>query len=404
VGRSWRHGTSQRVAERRPAHVGGPYYARHAVAVPVGQRHVVVYGAERPIRLTDGELIRRAAADVDGVHGVSADKLLADELELVHALRDLMAYRPTTVRDTLRHIATVAGRALSCEVAVVRIEQDGGSLVEGLDLRSMAPLAAADRSGHLGEIDLLGAPIVEQAAAPEPDVFGVEVVARMTLPLGSNGMGALALGHAVARPRGFTLLCQRIGRALADAAELLISQARAREELATERDLLARLVRTDPLTGGPNRRAWEDEVTTRSASHGAGYVLSCDIDRLKEVNDRFGHAAGDALIRAAFTVLRASVRDTDLVARVGGDEFVVFLPGADSSVARAVTRRIACSPLARRVTEQGIDLRLSVGSAPVVDGDLEAGRTAADRLMYACKRRRTASRASLRAQETARSA
>ncbi len=110
VGRAWRQGTAERISGSRPVQIAGPYYARHAVAVPVGQRHVVVVGADRRISLGDTDLVRRAAAAVDGAHGVPADKLLADELARVHALRLLMAYRPLTVRDTVRHIATVAGR------------------------------------------------------------------------------------------------------------------------------------------------------------------------------------------------------------------------------------------------------------------------------------------------------
>jgi len=120
VGRSWRRGTAERISGRRPRQVAGPYYARHAIAVPVGQRHVVVFGANRPITLGDSELVRLAAAAVDRTDGVSADKLLADELELVHALRVLMAYRPVTVRETVRHVATVAARALSCELGPAR--------------------------------------------------------------------------------------------------------------------------------------------------------------------------------------------------------------------------------------------------------------------------------------------
>jgi diguanylate cyclase (GGDEF)-like protein len=387
VEQSWRHGTTQRLSGRRPSHVAGPYYARHGVAVPVGHRHVVVYGANRPITLRDTELIKLAASEVDRTHGVSADKLLADELELVHALRTLMAYRPLTVRDTVRHVATIAAEALSCELAVVRVELDGQAHVEGLDVRSKASLADPDPGGYLGRLDAAHGAIVEQVAPSEPDIFGIEVASRLTIPLAGSTTGAIALGHAVARPRGFTSLCQRIARAVADAAELLISQAHAREQLSSERDLLARLVRTDPLTGGANRRVWEDEVERGSAS-AEGHLLSCDIDGLKAVNDRFGHAAGDALIRGAYNLLRSCVRDGDLVARVGGDEFVVLIRSGDPLIARRVTRRIGRAERAWRVTEYGLSLRLSIGCARIAHGDLAAAWAAADRLMYAAKRRR----------------
>jgi len=388
VGSAWRRGTAERVSGRRSVHVAGPYYARYAVAVPVGQSHVVVFGGKRPILTGESQLVRLAATEVDRTEGVSADKLLADELELVHALRALMAYRPMTVRDTVRHIAIVAGEALSCEVAVVRLEMDGQPLVEGLDLRSSLPLANPDVASHLATVGPV--PVIEQVAPADPDIFGVAVASHLTIPITGDITGALALGHTVGRARGFTSLCQRIGRALADAAELLISQASAREQLAAERDLLARLVRTDALTGGANRRAWDDEVeSARSdADTGDAYVLSCDLDGLKAVNDRFGHAAGDAMIRAASSLLTSSVRESDLVARVGGDEFVVLLRPADLVAVRRVMGRVRRAQKAWRVTEHGLNPRLSIGMARVRSGDLEGARAAADASMYASRRRR----------------
>lgn len=153
----------------------------------------MVFGADEPISVRDTDLVRRAAAAVDGVHGVSADKLLADELELVHALRLLMAYRPLTIRDTIRHIATIAGQALSCEVAVGRVEMDGQILVEGLDLRSVAALARPDASGSLAGIDHASGSTIQQVAPPLPDLFGLEVASHVTLPLGGEASGGADL-------------------------------------------------------------------------------------------------------------------------------------------------------------------------------------------------------------------
>ena len=390
VGRAWSRGTPERLSGPRPTRIAGPYYAPHAVAVPVGQRHVVVFGSSSPISWRDGELVALAASAAHSAHaGVSADKLLADELEVVHALRALMAYRPVTVRDTARHIATTAAQALSCEVAVIRVEQDGEAVVEGLDLRSMSPLSDPDRDGHLALVGAGRAPLMEQVALPEPDLFGVDVASRLALPL-AGGAGALALGHAAAQARGFTSLCQRIGRAIAEGAELLLSQAATREQLSAERDLLARMVRTDALTGTGNRRAWDDTVAEWGTGDftGDAFLICGDIDGLKSTNDRFGHAAGDAVIRGAANLLRSCVRESDLVARVGGDEFVVVLAPADASMARTVVSRIRRAQRAWRVTEHALAPMLSIGVAPVVGGDVETARTAADRSMYANKRRR----------------
>ena len=196
-----------------------------------------------------------------------------------------------------------------------------------------------------------------------------------------------------ARARGFTSLCQRIGRAIAESAELLIAQAVAREQLASERDLLARVSGTDPLTGLANRRAWDHEAEAIASGDRAecGFVIVCDLDGLKETNDRYGHAAGDALIRGASNLLQSCVRGSDLVARVGGDEFAVLLRGASSSTAAGIRRRIRRAERQWRVTEFGLTPRLSLGVAEVVDGDLAAALETADARMYADKRRRTKS-------------
>jgi diguanylate cyclase (GGDEF)-like protein len=391
VAHAWDLGTPQRQSGARAAQVAGPYHARHAVAVPVGAGHVVVFGASLPIALRDSDLVRMAADAVDRTHGVPADKLLTDELELVHTLRSLMAYRPENVRDTLEHIATIAAGALSCEVALVQVtlqgvlvratiglDGDAAEIPDGIDRQIMAATTS-------------GTPIVEQGVDPSESPFGVDVASHITLPIGTDpALGAIALGHSIDRPRGFTSLCQRIGRAVADAAELLITQASAREQLAAERDLLARISGTDPLTGIANRRAWDDATSRYAADEAKGlaYVLSCDLDDLKATNDRFGHATGDALIRAAANLLTSSVRRDDMVARIGGDEFIVLLRDVDPRMARRIHARIRRAERVWRITEHNLTPRLSIGRAEVVGGDIEAAHRAADARMYANKRRR----------------
>jgi diguanylate cyclase (GGDEF)-like protein len=312
--------------------------------VPVGEQYVVVFGANEPIEMREPEFLRIAVTAVDRIHGVPADKLLADELELVHAVRALMAYRPEKVRDTMRHVGMVAAQALSCEVALIRVDLDGTPLIEAVhpDAAQSAPIGpAGDR--YLADATMSSAPTVDQATVLSTGarIFGMEVASRMVLRLGSHpAIGAIALGHASARPRGFTSLCQRIGRALAEAAELLITQAAAREELSAERDLLARVSGTDPLTGLANRRAWDAaaaELLGRPDSVRA-FVISCDLDGLKAANDRYGHAAGDALLRASANLLQSCMRDGDLVSRIGGDEFAVLIYGADAAATARVCR------------------------------------------------------------------
>ena len=117
------------------------------------------------------------------------------------------------------------------------------------------------------------------------------LVARFAVPIGRpQPFGVLVLAHAATRPRGFTNLCQRIGTALAEAADALLVQARSREELAADRDRFAREARTDPLTGLGNRSAWEELLRLEGARqeryHRPVSLVSADLDGLKRVNDQ----------------------------------------------------------------------------------------------------------------------
>ena len=88
-----------RVEEKAPVRIVGPYWSAHAALIPVGDEHVVVAGGEEPIRGSDAELLRHAAEAVAAVGDVSSAKLLADELEVVDAVRQLMHYRPEKVQE-----------------------------------------------------------------------------------------------------------------------------------------------------------------------------------------------------------------------------------------------------------------------------------------------------------------
>lgn len=105
-----------------------------------------------------------------------------------------------------------------------------------------------------------------------------------------------------------------------------------------------KLARTDSLTGMPNRRAFTAELereAERCRRYGQPFsVAYLDVDNFKQVNDRLGHAAGDALLKRVAYSLQNAVRKVDLVARLGGDEFAMLLPGADQFGAETVLRRL----------------------------------------------------------------
>lgn len=394
VAQTWKVAMPVRIAAATPVHVAGPYWASDAVLVPVGHAHLVIFGGPSVRKVSDALLVGQAARMVAATGHVSAEKLLSDELELVHAMREMSNYQATDVRDTARHIATVAARALSCDVAAVRVQSGERATLEivemGADESAQAGphMAGRDASEYLEAAATLTDAMVEQTVGPDPEVWKQQVVSRMTVPIGPElDLGALALGHAQGHERGFTSLCQRIGRALAQSAEQLLNQAIAHEQLQAERQSFQRATRTDSLTGIGNRAAWELALASppRTEKHDAYAIISADLDGLKYINDHYGHGAGDAVIRGAADMLLSTLRASDVLCRVGGDEFLALLPDVDANEVREIVRRLERAMSSWRLTEHGLMPRLSIGWA-IFDGDWPATVRNADRRMYTVKR------------------
>jgi diguanylate cyclase (GGDEF)-like protein len=156
-----------------------------------------------------------------------------------------------------------------------------------------------------------------------------------------------------------------------------------------------RLAQYDPLTGLPNRimnqKRFEELLGLRADNMPRDITVFClDLDGFKDVNDRLGHAAGDAVLAALAGRLRDSVRPLDFVSRIGGDEFVILLPAISSAEATDIARRI----IARVEAPFNIGLPapayvgISIGSARAPgDGETtDALLRSADRAMYEAKR------------------
>ncbi|TXT40973.1 MAG: hypothetical protein FD135_726 [Comamonadaceae bacterium] len=167
-------------------------------------------------------------------------------------------------------------------------------------------------------------------------------------------------------------------------------------ELALQKIRLETLSHHDPLTGLLNRRAFEiqaDMALSRARRDGTGLaVIMLDLDHFKRVNDQHGHPAGDAAIKFMARVIQSSVRDTDLAARVGGEEFMLLLPAtsalAAGGVAEKIRQRVALTSI-----EVGGDLTVRVTISAGVTawevghvGSFEDLYAAADAALYAAKR------------------
>jgi diguanylate cyclase (GGDEF)-like protein len=159
---------------------------------------------------------------------------------------------------------------------------------------------------------------------------------------------------------------------------------------------MARQARTDPLTGLLNRRAFLDEMARRvdrlEREGLPGTLMFVDLDNFKELNDRCGHDAGDEALCITAALLRSTLRPTDLVARFGGDEFAMWLDGADEFAAaeRAESLRVeGPKALAHLAAGHDLALTMSIGIAPRWPGrgeDIETTIHCADQAMYQVKR------------------
>ena len=164
--------------------------------------------------------------------------------------------------------------------------------------------------------------------------------------------------------------------------------ARLRVMLERERDMS----RTDPLTGLPNVRAFREALVVelmRLQRYGQPVSLAyIDVDNFKHVNDSGGHGAGDELLKTLARVLRDSSRGTDVVARHGGDEFVVMYPVVDQPAARALIEGLRARADAA-MKRGNWPASLSIGVVTCERGDnvpsVDALLACADRLMYSAK-------------------
>ena len=174
------------------------------------------------------------------------------------------------------------------------------------------------------------------------------------------------------------------------------SQLASSLEVAQLHDSLKREASHDPLTRLNNRRLFleriQQEIARTGASSDGFSIVFLDVDGLKRINDTYGHLAGDALLREVSNALTDAVRGEDVVARYGGDEFVVLLPATGSSAAAVVAQRIS-DGIARHRFMAGRDLLqipgVSLGTAtfPQDGATAEALLAAADATLYRQKRR-----------------
>jgi diguanylate cyclase (GGDEF)-like protein len=238
----------------------------------------------------------------------------------------------------------------------------------------------------------------------EPGAQGVDPVARLIADRIAERAGTVyGLGNLIAapllageRPVGAIILSRRSREAWPDSARRLLDAAALEAAVALERAYTVREAEaraaTDPLTGLPNRRYFDEFcglLARRRRAGDAVGVLMIDIDRFKGLNDAYGHGVGDEVLKAVAGAIAAAVRDDDVPARVGGEEFAVLLRNPGDGVAAEVGERVRQAVGALDLRAHGVDrVSVSVGVAVAQGSDEAIGQIVdrADRALYRAKR------------------
>ena len=239
-----------------------------------------------------------------------------------------------------------------------------------------------------------GRPVIIQAENGDPGVETVQLrqISASTLVLLPLNAGGRTIGMvellALREPRNPTPAEMQACEAMASLAAAGLEKVRVLEQLRNAADI-------DLVTGVNNHRYLQErlrqEIARSARSHAPLAVIMLDLDKFKPINDRHGHSDGDRVLHNVAATIRAQVRSFDIVARYGGDEFVVLMPDTSDSAAEQVARRVVAGVSHQRhALSDGSHVTVGISAGLAVypsDGRNSALLLqAADAAMYSAKR------------------
>ncbi|MDP8904523.1 MAG: diguanylate cyclase [Chloroflexota bacterium] len=382
-----------------------------ALIVPLRSEHrvtgVFCLLAARPLAFDEGDLrllrllCDQAAVAVENARAIEAREELVEEL---HALLEISraaseASDELALAGTLAVKMRIASRMDACVIS--RWQPDSTMLstlamdgIEGspplTDIADFPATWAVLRSAEprVVQSDAVDDALPEARALAE---MGGRTLLMLPLTVGGRAIGLIEL-ISLTTPRYFGADEMKVYETMAGSAAAGLENVRLLEQLRHAADV-------DQVTGVNNHRYLQDrlrqEIARAARGRTALSVLMLDLDYFKPINDRFGHADGDRVLRNVANTIKAHVRANDIVARYGGDEFVVVMPETPAGAAQEVARRVIVG-----IRERGHELSDGSVVKVGVSGGLalypDNGRTAAlllqaaDGAMYTSKRARQA--------------
>ena len=357
-----------------------------------------------PFSADDERVLAAIAAEV--MRAIEAERLLGavrrekeEKARFFQALEELN--RTTTVAQAAETAVLQARRMcpLLDLCAVTGAELAQGRVrhrllaAEGEGTKALRDLTFAENAGLVSSVVKLGSPL------PGRDLGGMDRVVIFDNGTAVRGLQALKIFPLTAGGKTVgTLVCgSRTKGALPESSqkELSMLALQAAEALSRTRlfEQTETLATTDGLTGLVNRRALNTQLAER-LRHAQRYgrplsFILLDVDHFKKVNDTYGHPAGDAVLKSVARIAQRGARDTDVVARYGGEELALILPETDARGAMVIAERIrAACAAARHPTDQGglvVTLSAGVATWPGAGESPELVLETADRALYRAK-------------------
>jgi diguanylate cyclase (GGDEF)-like protein len=334
------------------------------------------YAALAFVGARSGERLGQRLAQLNALYRIS--QIASDREDLPQVLSAMLAVTQEVVPES-----NVALLLLDPQTRTLRVRANRGYR-EGIE-ELQIPLG----KGVTGRCALAGRAYVIDDVAAEPDYIpGVQgAKSEIAIPMLAEGRVIGVLNAESPRPSAYTRDHVRTLSVVAQQAAVVLRSAQLYEEMR-------RLATTDPLTGLHNRRRFVqllEETLRRARRYREAFaVVLLDVDHFRAVNDRHGQGAGDRVLETVAGAMRDWVRDTDSVARIGGDEFAALLLQMNAEQAAPVVERLraAIEGLTLRLGDATIGLAVSAGIAgyPAHGADAEALLSRADAALHEAKR------------------